>query len=216
MPLLKKEKDIFPENLFESLESLVAQDGRSWWAMQTLPRCEKKLMRSLIKEEIPFYAPVVEKRYRSPQGRARTAFVPLFTNYVFLYGDKKTRYDAIATGSVCKTLQVSDHVEFVEDISRIHRAIQTGEPIFPEAKLEPGDPVRIKSGPFKDFEGIVIRRENQLRLLISVRCMGQGISVQLHDYQIEALSRQTSGLGVEQALQESIPPKRPQGPSTKG
>ena len=70
MPLLKKEKDIFPENLFESLDSLVAEGGRSWWAMQTLPRCEKKLMRSLIKGEIPFYAPVVEKRYRSPQGRA--------------------------------------------------------------------------------------------------------------------------------------------------
>jgi len=209
MPLLKKEKDIFPENLFESLDSLVAEGGRSWWAMQTLPRCEKKLMRSLIKGEIPFYAPVVEKRYRSPQGRARTAFVPLFSNYVFLFGDQKARYDAIATGSVCKTLQVSDHFEFVEDISRIYRAIQTGEPILPEAKLEPGDPVRVKTGPFKDFEGVVIRRENQLRLLISVRCMGQGISVQLLDYQIEALSKLPNERGVGQPGQEPTRAKRP-------
>jgi len=187
MPLLKKESDIYPENLFETLEQLPAIDGKGWWAMQTLPRCEKKLMRRLIKDEIPFYAPVVEKRYRSPRGRARTVFVPLFSNYVFLFGDRQTRYDAVSTGSVCNTLEVSNNEEFVEDIARIYRAIQTGEPIFPEAKLVPGDPVRVKSGPFKDYEGVVIRRENQLRLLISVRCMGQGISVQLMDCQIEAI-----------------------------
>lgn len=187
MPLLKKEKDIFPENLFETLEQLPAVKGRGWWAMQTLPRCEKKLMRRLIKDQIPFYAPVVEKRYRSPQGRSRRVFVPLFSNYVFLFGDQDTRYQAVSTGSVCKTLEVSDNTQFIEDISRIYRAIQTGEPIFPEAKLEPGDPVRVKTGPFKGFEGLVIRRENQLRLLISVRCMGQGISVQLLDCQVEAI-----------------------------
>jgi len=187
MPLLKQEKDIYPENLFETLGELPAGNGKGWWAMHTLPRCEKKLMRRLISDEIPFYAPVVEKRYRSPQGRLRSAFVPLFSNYVFLYGDADTRYKAISSGSVCKTLEVSNNVQFVEDISRIYRAIQTGEPVFPESKLEPGNPVRIKSGPFKGFEGVVIRRENQLRLLISVRCMGQGISVQLVDCQVEAI-----------------------------
>jgi transcription antitermination factor NusG len=187
MPLLKKEKDIFPDHLFETIESMPSENGQGWWAMQTLPRCEKKLMRQLITDQIPFYAPVVEKRYRSPQGRARTVFAPLFSNYVFLFGDRNTRYSAISTGSVCRVLEVSDNVQFVEDISRIYRAIQTGEPVFPEAKLEPGDPVRVKNGPFKGFEGVVIRRENQLRLLISVRCMGQGISVQLMDCQIEAI-----------------------------
>lgn len=187
MPLLNKEKDVFPENLFDTIDSLQTDKARGWWAMQTLPRCEKKLMRCLIESEVPFYAPVIEKRYRSPKGRARRAFVPLFSNYVFVFGGHEDLYKAKTTGSVCNQLQVPNAAEFVEDISRIYRAILTGEPVLPESKLEAGSAVRVKTGPFKGFEGIVIRRENQIRLLIGVRCMGQGISVELSEYQLEAL-----------------------------
>ncbi len=47
----------------------------------------------------------------------------------------------------------------------------------PERKLEPNQRVRVKSGAFKGFEGSVIRRENEVRLLVYVRYMGQGASV---------------------------------------
>jgi transcription antitermination factor NusG len=187
MPLLKQEQDIYPENLFETLDVLPSDEGMRWWAMQTLPRCEKKLMRQLIDSQVPHYGPVIQRRYRSPQGRMRTSFVPLFSNYVFVFGDDVMRYKAFSTGSVSKCMKVVETEQFVEDITRIYRAIQTGEPVFPETKLEPGDPVRVKSGPFKGFEGKVIRREHEIRLLISVRCMGQGISVQILDCQVDAI-----------------------------
>jgi transcription antitermination factor NusG len=187
MPLLKQEQDIYPENLFESLEELPSEAGMRWWAMQTLPRCEKKLMRQLLDSQVPYYGPVIERRYRSPQGRLRTSFVPLFSNYVFVFGNEEMRYKAFATGSVSKCIKVIETEQFVEDITRIYRAVQTGEPVFPETKLEAGDPVRVKSGPFKGFEGTVIRREHEVRLLITVRCMGQGISVQILDCQVDAL-----------------------------
>jgi transcriptional antiterminator RfaH len=45
----------------------------------------------------------------------------------------------------------------------------------------------VKSGIFKGFEGTIIRRENEIRLLISVRYMGRGASVALDDCQLEAL-----------------------------
>ena len=54
--------------------------------MYTMARREKKLMRQLIEEKIAFYAPVIERRYRSPNGRLRKSYEPLFANYVFVCG----------------------------------------------------------------------------------------------------------------------------------
>ncbi|MCU0708981.1 MAG: antitermination protein NusG [Pirellula sp.] len=185
MPILKREQDIWPLNLLAEDFSDVA--ARPWWAMYTLPRFEKKLMRQLTELEIPFYGPTIGRRFRSPQGRIRTSYEPLFPNYVFVCGDEMARYHAVATGSVSRWLAVPHPNELITDLRQIHELILTDAPLAPEAKLEPGQRVRVRSGVFKGFEGTVLRRENEIRLLISVRYMGRGASVALDDCQLEPI-----------------------------
>jgi transcription antitermination factor NusG len=84
-------------------------------------------------------------------------------------------------------MPVSDPVQLVEDLRQIRQLILTDAPLAPELRLEPGQKVRVKSGIFKGFEGTIIRRENEIRLLISVRYMGRGASVALDDCQLEPL-----------------------------
>jgi transcription antitermination factor NusG len=184
MPILKREPDIWPLNLFQEFELTAAQP---WWAMYTLPRFEKKLMRQLIDLQIPFYGPMIAKRFRSPQGRLRTSYEPLFPNYIFVYGDEMVRYRTVCTGSVSRWLAVPFPQELVDDLRQVYDLIQTEQPLSPEMNLEPGQRVRVRSGVFKGFEGTVLRRENEVRLLISVRYMGRGASVALDDCQLEAL-----------------------------
>ncbi|MDZ4851328.1 MAG: KOW motif-containing protein [Pirellulaceae bacterium] len=183
MPLLKQETDLYPRDLFES-ELL---DSETWWVMYTLSRQEKKLMRQLERLEIPFYGPTIARRYRAANGRLRTSFEPLFANYVFVCGGEKSRYGAVCTGSVSRWLPVHSPQEFIRDLRQIRDLIATEAPLAPEQRIEAGNRVRVKSGPFKGFEGIVIRRENQVRLLVSVRYMGQGASVALDDCQLDAI-----------------------------
>lgn len=97
------------------------------------------------------------------------------------------RYNAVCTGSVSRYMPVSDPVQLVEDLRQIRQLILTDAPLAPELRLEPGQKVRVKSGIFKGFEGTIIRRENEIRLLISVRYMGRGASVALDDCQLEPL-----------------------------
>ncbi len=73
------------------------------------------------------------------------------------------------------------------DLRQIRDLIATDAPLAPEARIEAGQRVRVRSGPFKGFEGTVLRRENQIRLLVSVRYMGQGASVALDDCQLDAI-----------------------------
>ena len=162
-------------------------ENGTWWALYTLARFEKKLMRQLIEIEIPFYGPTIARRYRSPQGRMRTSVEPLFPNYVFIMGDEMARFKAVSTGSVSRWMPVADSLELVTDLRQIRRLILTDSPLAPELRLQPGQKVRVKTGVFKGFEGTIIRRENEVRLLISVRYMGRGASVALDDCQLEAV-----------------------------
>ncbi len=205
MPLLKPEQDIWPLHLLDDPETEPDKSSESggfqepacstpnlaetetWWALYTLARFEKKLMRKLIEIQIPFYGPTIARRYRSPQGRIRTSIEPLFPNYVFIMGDEMARYKAVSTGSVSRWMPVADSAELVTDLRQIRRLILTESPLSPELRLQPGQKVRVKTGVFKGFEGTIIRRENEVRLLISVRYMGRGASVALDDCQLEAV-----------------------------
>ena len=169
-----------------SSAQILAEEG-TWWALYTLARFEKKLMRQLLEIEVPFYGPTIARRYRSPQGRIRTSVEPLFPNYVFIMGDEMARYNAVSTGSVSRWMPVADTVELVTDLRQIRSLILTDAPLAPELRLMAGQKVRVKSGVFKGFEGTIIRRENEIRLLISVRYMGRGASVALDDCQLEAI-----------------------------
>lgn len=162
-------------------------DPNNWWALYTLARFEKKLMRQLLEQEIPFFGPTIECRRRSPQGRVRVSYEPLFPNYVFIRGCHEARYRAVCTGSVSRWMPVPNPHALVTDLRQIRQLILTGAPLAPERRLVPGQKVRVKSGPFKGFEGTIVRREKEIRLMVYVRYMGQGASVVLDDCQVEAL-----------------------------
>src|SRR5262245_24546199 len=103
MPTLAAEPDLFPPDLLDGPPDWQA-DGRLWWALYTRSRQEKELMRRLRGLEIPFYGPLVEKRSRTPGGRYRTAYIPLFSNYVFMFGDAEQRHAALSTNCISRDI----------------------------------------------------------------------------------------------------------------
>ena len=183
MPILPRETDLFPEDLLDSPDYSV--DGRRWWGLYTLSRREKQLMRKLLVLEIPFFGPTISRRYRSPNGRMRESYQPLFPNYVFVCTDESQRYDSLTTNCVSKCVPVFDTTELVKDLRQIRDLIQTGARLSPESRLVAGNKVRVKTGAFSGFEGVVIRREGEVRLLIAVNFTQQGASIQLDDCQLE-------------------------------
>lgn len=186
MPILPPEPDIFPDHLLDGGDS--ADDSAvQWWALYTLSRREKELMRRLRAMGICHYGPLIKQRRRSPNGRLRTSHVPLFRGYVFLCGGEKQRCEALTTGCVSRSLAVSDGRLLVRDLKQIRRLIQTGAPVAPESRLEPGTRVRIRSGPLLGMEGTVIKRRGTECLLLAVGFLQQGASVQLEDFQVERI-----------------------------
>jgi transcriptional antiterminator RfaH len=186
MPILPREPDIFPCELLEESGGF-APTSAQWWALYTLARREKELMRRLRAFEIPHYAPLVHKRTRSPGGRTRESYVPLFASYVFVHGDEHDRQKALATNCVSRVLGVTDGEGLVRDLRQIRQLIELDAPLTVEARIEPGRRVRVRSGSMAGLEGVVVKRRGRDWLVVAVEFLQQGASVLLEDFQVEPL-----------------------------
>ncbi len=186
MPILAQEPDIYPNHLLDESD-IRADENVNWWAMYCLPRQEKQLMRRLRKLDVSFYAPMIPHTTRSPAGRVRTSYVPLFKSYVFVFGDEADRHESVSTGCVSRWLEVPDGDLLTHELRQIQQLVQSEMPLSPEARLTAGNYVRIRSGPLAGLEGQIIRRENQDRLLVAVNYLQQGASVLLEDFDVESI-----------------------------
>ncbi len=187
MPILPKEPDVYPEDLLDESSTFQWTDDAKWWALYTLARREKNLMRRLRQMKVPFYGPLAPRKNRISSGRVRVSYIPLFTGYVFLRGDEEQRRLALTTNCVSRVLPVHDATDLVRDLRQIHRLIQCDAPLTPESRLQPGMSVRVRSGALAGMEGVVIKRRGKDRLLVSVEFLQQGASVALEDYEVELL-----------------------------
>lgn len=187
MPILKKEPDLYPEELLENTAG-VSPDGE-WFAMYTLSRREKELMRRLRSQNIAHYGPMVPNRTRSPQGRIRTSYVPLFAGYVFVFGTEEDRYNTVATGCISKVISVSDGDQLVTDLRQVRLLEEHGEDLQAEVRPVIGQRARIVRGPLKEREltGTITQVNSQHRLTIMVNFLQQGASITIDEADIELL-----------------------------
>jgi transcription antitermination factor NusG len=190
MPILPRQRDIFPDSLLDGSAAAdgdcdVSGDRGRWVAFYTLSRREKDLMRKLEAADVPFYAPLVKRRLRSPGGRVRDSYAPLFPGYVFSRVDDDQRRAALATNTISRWLPVTDAAGLVADLRNIKRLVDADRPLTPEARLEAGQDVRVRSGPLAGVEGTIVRRRGGQRLLVAVRLLNQGVSIELEDVDLE-------------------------------
>lgn len=182
MPILPPETSIFPNDLLDSQPT----SGRGhWWCFSTRARCEKAIVRRLLNRQIPFYCPMAPKRSRSPSGRIRTSYLPLFPGYVFIRADEQQRQEVLAIEQVAAGIPINDPTELVDDLQRIRMALELGVPMTQEDKVAPGQWVRVKSGPFRGYEGKVIQRDGKTRLKLDVRFIDQSVSLEIDRAMIE-------------------------------
>jgi transcriptional antiterminator RfaH len=154
--------------------------------VRTRTRQEKSLARELLRREIPYFLPQVPKT-SIVRGRKRTAYLPLFSGYLFLFGDEAQRSATLTTNRVAQVLPVSEQQELGWDLRQVFRLIQLKAPLTMESRLKQGDRVRIKAGPFAGVEGNVVARCRKSRIIVAVRLIQQGVSLEVDDFQLELL-----------------------------
>jgi transcriptional antiterminator RfaH len=184
MPILAAELSVFPHNLLDDFTHESSE--RRWWAVYTRSRMEKSLGRQLLAMKVPFYLPLIPKTTRIA-GRAVKSLLPLFGGYLFMYGTDAERVETLATDRVAHMFSSPDVDEMTQDLRSVRALIESGVPLTPEGRLQPGQRVRVKSGLLMGMEGVVLSRRGEERLLVAVNFLQQGVSIQISDYQVESI-----------------------------
>jgi hypothetical protein len=173
---------LFREQVFHEV------GDRKWWIFYTKSRQEKALASYLRARQIPHYLPLHSTRHIS-RGRQLTSIVPVFSNYLFLFGDQAERITALESNRAARTIEVSPsrQDELWSDLSRLERLIQSNVPLTIESRIQAGEKVRIKTGRLAGLEGVVVSRRGGPRLLVAVNYLQQGASIEIEDYALELI-----------------------------
>jgi transcriptional antiterminator RfaH len=183
MPILKEERNILPDDLLERPNE---DDGRRWWAVYTKARQEKALARDLVERRVPFYLPLVE-RTSLIRGKRVRSLVPLFTGYVFLCSNDDERLQTLKTNRTSQLVAVPDQDRLRRDLAQVQRLIAAKAEVTLEKRLSPGQRVRVKGGSFLGIEGVVEARRGSCRLIVEVKFLQQGVSVEIDELLVEPI-----------------------------
>jgi transcription antitermination factor NusG len=172
MPILKRETNAFPEDVF----SLPAE-AHPWGVAHVRSRQEKVLARHLVQHALPFYLPLREF-WREQGGRSLVSQLPIFSGYVFHRAAPSQRELLWRSGVVAALLEVNDQDTLAAELEQIHALGQAGASFDPCPALFEGEPVRITSGPFAGYCGVVERTKGHARLIVRITLIRQAVAVE--------------------------------------
>jgi transcription antitermination factor NusG len=157
-----------------------------WYALRTRHQHEKVAATSLANKKFEIFLPLYET-IRQWKGRKKRLSLPLFPGYIFLHGGLRRWREVVTTPGVHGLVQLGSRAAVIpeDEIESIRRVLNGPFQAEPNAFLKCGDWVRVKSGALNGIEGILVRKKNLFRLVLSVEMIGKSVSVEVDSTTVE-------------------------------
>lgn len=165
-----------------------------WWALYTRHQHEKAVAEMLSAKGFEVFLPLYES-IRRWKDRRKVLAMPLFPCYLFVRGGLDRKLQVVSTPGVHTILYRGEHVAFVPEIEieAIQRAVAGPYRVEPHPYLKCGSRVRVARGPLEGVEGILLRKKNLCRLILSVDMLAQSVAVEVNAWDVEAIHVGRSG-----------------------
>ena len=177
-----------------------------WWALYTRHQHEKAVATMLSAKGFEVFLPLYESTRRW-KDRSKMITLPLFPCYVFVRGGLDRRLQVVTTPGVHMILFSGERVAVIPDaeIRAIQKAVEGPFRVEPHPFLKCGERVRVTRGSLEGVEGILVRKKNLYRLVLSVDMMAQSVAMEIDATDVEPViardfadvfpHRQPSGVG---------------------
>ena len=161
-----------------------------WYAVHTRFQHEKSVVSHLQREGITTFLPLVTEVHRWSD-RRKLVGLPLFSCYAFVRISlvPEVWYKVMKTSGVLGFAGARrEGIPIPEDqIESIRRTVVSSMPYTVCPFLKVGQRVRIRGGALDGIEGILIARNGNRELVISVEPIQRSIAVRIDDYRVEAI-----------------------------
>lgn len=158
-----------------------AQDGKHWHALHTRSRHEKTAARLLAQRGVERFLPLMRVLSRWAD-RKKWVEKPLFPGYLFVHINEVQIPTVRGTPGVVRLLGPEPNRPSVvadAELDNIRRLMASQVRVDPCPYLEPGQLVRITSGPLRGVEGTLIRKSRRCLLVISVDLLGRSVMAEV-------------------------------------
>src|SRR5512141_39705 len=153
------------------LDELSAQEESElrWYVVLTGARHEKRVAEQLERKDIEHFLPLYATVHRWKDRRAYLE-LPLFPGYVFVRLALQHRLRVLEIPSVVRFVSFSGRPAPLPtvEVETLRRGLSAQVRAEPHPYLKIGHRVRIRSGPFSGAEGILLRKKDFLRVVLSI------------------------------------------------
>jgi len=161
----------------------------NWYAVYTTSRHEKRVAEHFSHRQIDHYLPLYRTKRKWKDGSLATLHLPLFPGYIFVHIRRTERVRvlsvpgalAIVGGTGGAPAPLPDAV-----IDALRRGLEVRQ-AEPHPLLTVGQRARIRSGAFEGMEGVVVKKKNSFRVVLTLEQIMQSIAVEVGEGDLEPL-----------------------------
>jgi transcription antitermination factor NusG len=159
-----------------------------WYVAYTKHQHEMAVARALASRGFDTLLPVYSTTRVWKTGK-KVLNLPLFPCYVFIRGKLERRREIITTPGIHTLVSQAGKPCPIPpaEIHAIQQAAKSGCRLAPYPLLQCGELVRIKNGPMVGVEGILERKKNTCKLIISVEMLGKAAAVEIDSSAVERI-----------------------------
>lgn len=152
----------------------------SWFAVYTSSRHEKRVAKQFWEHGFDNFLPLVEKAHHWSKRAKVHLHLPLFPNYIFVHITPRQRTAVLAVPGVLAIVG-SGHIPSPlpdSEIEILRTWVEQGR-VEAHPYLSTGERVRIQAGPMAGMEGVLVRRKNELRLVLSLHLIQRSVALEI-------------------------------------
>ncbi len=199
-PITRRDLESIIDCLGQVVESEVGVTSREtvpWWALYTRYLCEKMVAQTLTSKRFEVFLPLYAS-VRRWTDRQKTLFLPIFPGYVFVRGGLHRRLEIVMTPGVQTILFYGEQVAAIPEteIHNIRRMVEGPFRVEPHPYLKCGEKVRITRGSLKGIEGVLVRKKNLYRMVLSMDLLHQSVAVEIDASDVEPVNLWSSTPGI--------------------
>lgn len=162
---------------------------QSWYAVSVFPRHEKHVAQFLEARGVSYLLPLYSS-LRYWKDRRKQIDMALFPGYVFVNIELEHRVGVLRLPGVARfvTFQGLPAVIPEHEIQAIGVSVKAGVAMQPHPYLQKGRRVRVRNGPMAGVEGILVRRKEGFRVVLSVDLIMRSVAAEVDEFDIEPLN----------------------------
>ena len=163
-------------------ESETAASQARWYAVYTCANHEKRVAEQFAGRNVEHFLPQYESMRRWKDRKVRLQ-LPLFPGYLFVHMEPQERLRALQVPGVVQLVGFNGSPTPIpqEDIERVREFLGQGWRAEPHPYLQMGRRARVVRGPLVGMEGIVVRRKNRSRLVLSFDLIQRSMAIEMDE-----------------------------------